>query len=78
MPDPSKFSFHISKALDDNGIGSSSTIMEGVEGCISNGAKVISMSLGGGPKSSFASKLFQDAYDDGVLVFAASGNTGTR
>lgn len=51
----------------------------GFQGCIDAGAKVISMSLGGGPKSNIASKLFQDAYEqDGVLVFAASGNSGTN
>ena len=75
-PDPRKFSFHISKSLGDDGVGSSSTVIEGVEGCIDAGAKVISMSLGGGRRSSIAASVYKDAYDDGVLIFSASGNAG--
>lgn len=35
------------------------------------------MSLGGGPSSAIARETFEDAYNDGVLVFAASGNLGS-
>jgi serine protease len=71
------FSFHIAKALDDDGRGSASTVIEGVEGCLYAGAKIVTLSLGGGKRSSIQEKLFRDAYDNGVLVFAASGNSGT-
>jgi len=75
-PDPTKFSFHIAKALNSQGVGTASTVIEAVHGCISSGSKVISMSLGGGPSSKIAEEMFLDAYDQGVLVFAASGNKG--
>ena len=75
-PDPTKFSFHIAKALSDNGVGTASTVIQAIEGCISSGSKIISRSLGGGPKMNIVEELFQEAYDEGVLVFAAAGNQG--
>ncbi|KAL3781434.1 hypothetical protein HJC23_000997 [Cyclotella cryptica] len=76
-PTSNTISFHIAKALGDDGRGSASTVIEGVEGCLDAGAKIITLSLGGGKRSSIQEKLFREAYDNGVLVFAASGNSGT-
>eukprot|EP00579_Thalassiosira_antarctica_P015869 CAMPEP_0201945774 /NCGR_PEP_ID=MMETSP0903-20130614/54076_1 /ASSEMBLY_ACC=CAM_ASM_000552 /TAXON_ID=420261 /ORGANISM="Thalassiosira antarctica, Strain CCMP982" /LENGTH=1119 /DNA_ID=CAMNT_0048488849 /DNA_START=137 /DNA_END=3498 /DNA_ORIENTATION=- len=75
-PDPTKFSFHIAKALNDDGVGTASSVLKGIQGCISSGAKIISMSLGGGPKSAIFQELYKEAYDKDVLVFAAAGNVG--
>eukprot|EP00571_Detonula_confervacea_P016891 CAMPEP_0172302312 /NCGR_PEP_ID=MMETSP1058-20130122/4033_1 /TAXON_ID=83371 /ORGANISM="Detonula confervacea, Strain CCMP 353" /LENGTH=822 /DNA_ID=CAMNT_0013012737 /DNA_START=87 /DNA_END=2555 /DNA_ORIENTATION=- len=75
-PDPTKFSFHISKALNDDGMGKASSVLKGIEGCIKAGSKIISMSIGGGPKSQIFGDIYEDAYDQGVLVFAAAGNVG--
>eukprot|EP00584_Thalassiosira_punctigera_P005395 CAMPEP_0172545124 /NCGR_PEP_ID=MMETSP1067-20121228/15122_1 /TAXON_ID=265564 ORGANISM="Thalassiosira punctigera, Strain Tpunct2005C2" /NCGR_SAMPLE_ID=MMETSP1067 /ASSEMBLY_ACC=CAM_ASM_000444 /LENGTH=780 /DNA_ID=CAMNT_0013331809 /DNA_START=135 /DNA_END=2474 /DNA_ORIENTATION=- len=75
-PDPTKFSFHIAKALNDDGMGTASSVLKGIKGCISSGSKIISMSLGGGPKSSIFNELYKEAYDNDVLVFAAAGNVG--
>jgi subtilisin family serine protease len=50
-PDPTKFSFHISKALNDDGLGTASSVLVGIEGCMNSGSRIISMSLGGGPSS---------------------------
>lgn len=75
-PDPTKFSFHISKALGDDGLGTASSVLKGIKGCISSGSKVISMSLGGGDSSKIFSELYREAYDNNVLVFAAAGNVG--
>jgi len=76
-PDPTKFSFHIGKGLTDGGSGSSAGVMEAVEGCIEAGAKVISMSLGGGAFSQTYANAYKEAYeDDGVLIIAAAGNDG--
>ena len=79
-PDPSKFTFHIGKGLTDTGAGSTSGIMQAVADCVNNGAKIISMSLGG-PSSSYST---QAAYDfkyyyeqKGVLIIAAAGNGGS-
>eukprot|EP00581_Thalassiosira_minuscula_P000986 CAMPEP_0183747642 /NCGR_PEP_ID=MMETSP0737-20130205/67368_1 /TAXON_ID=385413 /ORGANISM="Thalassiosira miniscula, Strain CCMP1093" /LENGTH=760 /DNA_ID=CAMNT_0025983357 /DNA_START=37 /DNA_END=2316 /DNA_ORIENTATION=+ len=77
-PDPNKFSFHISKALNDEGLGTATSVLMGIKGCISSGAKIISMSLGGGPKSNIFRELYKEAYDKGILVFAAAGNLGIR
>lgn len=77
-PNSKTFSFHIAKALGDDGRGSASTVIEGIEGCLEAGAKVITLSLGGGKRSSMQETLFKQAYDDGVLIFAASGNSGTN
>jgi len=76
-PNPTKFAFHISKALNDDGLGTASSVLVGIEGCISSGSKIISMSLGGGPSSSdIFREIYEDAYNQGVLPFAASGNLG--
>lgn len=75
-PDPTKFSFHVSKALSDEGLGTASSVLAGIEGCLDAGAKVISMSIGGGPESKIFKSLYENAYNAGVLFFAASGNLG--
>ncbi|EJK45092.1 hypothetical protein THAOC_36311, partial [Thalassiosira oceanica] len=76
-PDPTKFKFHISKGLSDNGSGSYAGIIDCIEDCVAKGAKVISMSLGGSGSSSLMESACEAAYDDGVLVIAAAGNSGS-
>jgi subtilisin family serine protease len=69
------------KVLDSAGSGYSSNVISGIEWCVSNGADIISMSLGGSTLSNpcdsdpmaMAGNL---AVDQGVVVFAASGNDG--
>ncbi|KAL7527008.1 hypothetical protein ACHAXR_001756 [Thalassiosira sp. AJA248-18] len=75
-PDPTKFSFHISKALNDDGLGTATSVLRGIEGCIKSGSKIISMSLGGGPKSPIFREIYEEAYNKGILSFAAAGNLG--
>jgi len=76
LADPSKFSFHIGKGLSDSGSGTYSNVLYAVEGCIEAGAKIISMSLGGGWTQA-AEDAYKDAYmNDGVLIIAAAGNGG--
>ena len=48
----------------------------GIQGCITAGAKIISMSIGGGSKSPIFRELYLEAYAKDVLVFAAAGNLG--
>uniref|UniRef100_A0A6U3P181 subtilisin n=1 Tax=Ditylum brightwellii TaxID=49249 RepID=A0A6U3P181_9STRA len=51
--------------------------MDAVEACVTAGAKVVSMSLGGSGFSQFADQQYKDHYDnDGVLFIAAAGNGG--
>eukprot|EP00584_Thalassiosira_punctigera_P007945 CAMPEP_0172538382 /NCGR_PEP_ID=MMETSP1067-20121228/9762_1 /TAXON_ID=265564 ORGANISM="Thalassiosira punctigera, Strain Tpunct2005C2" /NCGR_SAMPLE_ID=MMETSP1067 /ASSEMBLY_ACC=CAM_ASM_000444 /LENGTH=1434 /DNA_ID=CAMNT_0013323865 /DNA_START=104 /DNA_END=4408 /DNA_ORIENTATION=- len=77
MPNPSKFSFHIGKGLSDSGSGSGAAVIAAVKDCVDKGAKVISMSLGCGNCYVAAyDQAYKDAYDAGVLIVAAAGNSG--
>jgi len=76
-PDPTKFTFHIGKGLTDSGSGSTAGVLAAVDGCVAAGAKVISMSLGGGSWSQAAHDAYKDAYENSsVLIIAAAGNSG--
>jgi serine protease len=68
--------FHISKALNDEGMGTASSVIRGIDACINSGARIISMSLGGGPGSKLMDGMFDRAYDKNIITFAASGNVG--
>jgi len=50
--------------------------MAAVQGCIDNGATVISLSLGGTEYSKIEKNFYDDVYNQGVLVVAAAGNSG--
>ena len=77
-PDPTRFTFHIAKGLSDLGSGSNADVLNAVESCREAGAKVISMSLGcNNCPSTTADLLYQDVYDDNILIVAAMGNSGT-
>ncbi|PKR76996.1 peptidase S8 [Halalkalibacillus sediminis] len=64
------------KVLDGEGSGSYSGIAEGIEWSIQNGMDVINMSLGGSTSSSILEEYSNLAYDEGLLVVAAAGNSG--
>jgi subtilisin family serine protease len=70
------------KVLDANGEGSDSNAMAGIDWCISNGAKIISMSLGGSDNytgtcdDEVLSQAVNSAVDNGVFVIVAAGNSG--
>jgi len=71
-----KFQLLIGKALSDSGSGTSSGVLAAVSGCINQGAKVVSLSLGGGGFSQTTSDFYKEHYEDGVLFVAAAGNSG--
>eukprot|EP00536_Pseudo-nitzschia_multiseries_P000525 jgi/Psemu1/249633/estExt_Genewise1Plus.C_60193 len=73
---PSRSILQVGKGLEDDGDGYSSDVMAAIQGCVDNGAKVISLSLGGGSKSKIAQDFFDDIYNSGILVVAAAGNGG--
>lgn len=76
-PDPTKFSFHIGKGLTDSGTGSNAGVMAAVNSCVDAGARVISMSLGGGSYSHEDDAVFKNLYEEKrVLIIAAAGNDG--
>ena len=64
------------KVLDDNGSGAYSWIANGIIWATDNGAKVISMSLGGSSGSSTLQSAINYAVSRGVVVVAAAGNSG--
>lgn len=74
------------KVLNQDGIGFVSTVISGIDWCVSEGADIISMSLGGGLFSgncdsgnsglNVLARASNNAVDEGVMVVAASGNNG--
>ncbi len=65
------------KVLGDTGSGSYSWIAAGITWAADNGAHVINMSLGGTSSSSLLEDAVNYAWDKGVVVVAAAGNSGT-
>jgi len=72
-----KFQLIIGKALDNDGYGSFSGVLVAVQHCIDKGAKVVSLSLGGGGFSQTTNDYFQEKYEAGILFVAAAGNYGS-
>lgn len=68
---------HIERALGSSGSGTWSGILQSMKNCVTAGAKVVNMSLGGGFSQTLASYI-QDLEDSGtdVLFVAAAGNSG--
>jgi len=64
------------KVLDSKGIGYHSWIAEGIRYATDNGAKVISMSLGGEDPSDTLENALSYAYNNGVTIVCSSGNDG--
>lgn len=69
---------HIVKVFNEAGWGYSSDLAYAAQKCKAAGAKIISMSLGGGGSNSTESNAFQSFVDGGGLVVAAAGNDGNN
>ena len=69
---------HIVKVFGKDGWAYSSTLASAANKCGAAGANVISMSLGGGRKTTTEQKAFDSLYAKGVLSLAAAGNDGNR
>ena len=67
---------HIVKVFNANGWGYAGDLVDAVNVCANNGAKVINMSLGGSGSSTSERNALQAAADSGILLVAASGNDG--
>ncbi len=63
------------KILDDDGMGSSGEILQGVMYAVKQGAQVLSMSLGGPNYDRVSEKVYKEVYDKGIPVVAAAGNS---
>lgn len=64
------------RVLDENGIGNSFTVAQGIMDAVDNGARIISMSLGSSGDSSILSDAVAYALAHDVAVVAAVGNEG--
>lgn len=62
------------RVLNDEGSGSDSDIVGGIEYAAENGADIINLSLGGYGESSILQDAIEAAANEGVLVIAAAGN----
>ena len=65
------------KVLDDNGRGYYSWISNGIIWAADNGADVINLSLGGTSYSSTLENAVNYAWNNGVIIAAAAGNSGS-
>jgi subtilisin family serine protease len=64
------------KVMDATGAASHSTIAQGIEYAIQQGARIINLSLGGDWSSSTLQNAINDAWSNHVVVVAAAGNNG--
>ncbi len=64
------------KVLDGSGFGTASTILSGIEWAKNNSMNIISMSIGSSENNTAVFDAVNAAYDSGILLVAAGGNTG--
>ncbi|NJI53550.1 minor protease Epr [Bacillus subtilis] len=64
------------KALDQNGSGDLQGLLQGIDWSIANGMDIVNMSLGTTSDSQILHDAVDKAYEQGVLLVAASGNDG--
>ena len=68
---------HIVKVFGPSYGPSASVTIAAIEDCVAEGANVINMSLGGSGRSDAYQDAVTAAYEKGVLIFAAAGNTAS-
>lgn len=64
------------RVLNEEGLGSDFSVAEGIRWATNQGAKIINLSLGGPNYSSVLLEAVEYAWQNGVLLVAASGNDG--
>lgn len=68
---------HIVKVFNASGWGYSSSLVAAIETCADNGSNVVNMSLGGSGSSQTEANAMQNLFNQGVLLIAAAGNSGS-
>lgn len=71
-----KVELYAIKVLDQNGSGSYSDVVAGIEWAIRNNIDILNMSLGGSQGSKTLQSAIDNAYNEGMLLVAAAGNSG--
>lgn len=66
------------RVMDATGSGTTSRIVQGVNFAVTNGAKVINLSVGGSGYDSAFSTAITNARTNGVVIVAAAGNDGAN
>jgi len=69
-------SLYAVKVLNNAGIGTYADVIDGIEWSIKNGMQVISMSFGGSSYSQALEDACNAAYNAGLILVAAAGNSG--
>jgi thermitase len=65
------------KVLNDSGMSSNSSVANGIDWAVRNGAKVINLSLGSTSKTQSMEIAINNAWNRGVVVVAAAGNNNS-
>lgn len=65
------------KVLNDQGAGTTDTVMAGIQYAVDQGARVINLSLGGTGQSTLLANAIRQAVQRGALVVGAAGNSGS-
>lgn len=65
------------KVLGSDGFGTVSSVVEGIDWAVANGARIINLSLGTTFDSATLREAVERAANRGILVVAAAGNTGS-
>ncbi|MEE4245425.1 MAG: S8 family serine peptidase [Kangiellaceae bacterium] len=68
---------HIIKVFNSSGWGYTSSLVSAIQRCADVGSDVVNMSLGGSGSSQTEANAMQSLYDQGVLLVAAAGNSGS-
>ncbi|QMV44306.1 S8 family peptidase [Cohnella cholangitidis] len=71
-----KVSLYAVKALNAEGIGYISDIVEGIDWCLSRGIKIINMSFGLNGESRLLKDAIRRANKQGAVIVASAGNSG--
>jgi subtilisin family serine protease len=66
------------KSFDSRGKGMTSDIIQGIQWCIEQGVHIINMSFGTSDSGKALALAISKAAESGILLVAASGNTGGR
>lgn len=64
------------RILDENGSGGEADLIAGIEWCIKNGIDIANMSLGSPVASGALEEVCNYAYQNGLMLVAAAGNSG--